>query len=163
MDLVNKMFCCYKMDVKDIKDELNNCDYKDIELFNFKDYKTVVKVVDIYDGDTCTVIFKYENKIIKYKVRCYGYDSPEMRPSKSLENRELIKEKAREAKSIFGDYVKYNNGGDGIVYAHFHEFDKYGRLMATFYDNENFDGKSINDKMIENGYGYSYFGGTKKN
>ena len=159
------MFCCYKMELKNndnIKNELNNCDYENIELFNFRDYKTIAKVIDIYDGDTCTIIFKYEGKIIKYKVRCYGYDSPEMRPSRSLENRELIKEKAREAKKILGDYLNFNNG-DGIIYIHCHDFDKYGRLMVSFYDNENFEGPSINEKMVENGYGYSYFGGTKKN
>lgn len=140
-------------------DLLIDFDDKNIELFSFNDIKTVCRVVDVYDGDTCTIIFLYKDEVIKYKVRCYGYDSPEMRPSLKKENREEEIEKAKIAKEYFKSLVNYN---DGLTYIHIHKFDKYGRLLGTFYNNENFEGKSINDLMIENGHGYSYFGGTKK-
>ena len=74
-------------------------------------------------------------------------------------NRDEIIERAKEARKYFSNLVHYNIG---LIWVHLHEFDKYGRLLGTFYKNETSE-KSINDIMIENGYGYSYFGGTKKN
>ena len=38
-----------------------------------------------------------------------------------------------------------------------YNWDKYGRLLAAFYNNN----ININDMMIEKGYGYAYDGGTK--
>ena len=52
------------------------------------------KVVDVYDGDTVTITILNNCAIQKYKLRMYGYDSPEMKPKKTLENRELEIEKA---------------------------------------------------------------------
>jgi hypothetical protein len=46
-----------------------------------------------------------------------------------------------------------------MVLAHFHTFDKYGRLMATLYDKQ---GEDINKWMIASGYAQEYFGKTKK-
>ena len=103
---------------------------------------------------------KIIDEMIKYKVRCLGYDSPEMKPSLKKENREEEKEKAKEAKTFFQNLVNFNN--NGLTYIHIHEFDKYGRLLGTFYNDSSMKGDSINDIMIKNGHGYSYFGGTKK-
>jgi len=145
---------------KDIKKILKDFDYKSVPLFSFNDIKTICRVVDVYDGDTCTIIFDYKGEIIKYKVRCLGYDSPEMKPSLKNENREEEKAKAKEAKAYFQELVHFNDGG--LTYIHIHGFDKYGRLLGTFYQNDSFKGKSINSIMIENGHGYEYDGGTKK-
>ena len=38
------------------------------------------------------------------------------------------------------------------------KFDKYGRILVNVYKNK----IDINQWMINNGYGYPYFGGTKK-
>ena len=148
-------------DFTEVNNEINleNFDYKSIPLFSFKNTKTICRVVDVYDGDTCTIIFNFKNEIIKYIVRCLGFDSPEMKPSLKNENRNQEKEKAKEAKAFFQNLVNYNHG---LTYIHIHEFDKYGRLLGTFYQNDSFDGKSINSIMIENGHGYAYDGGTKK-
>ena len=145
---------------QNIKEDLKNFDYKSIPLFSFNDTKTICRVVDVYDGDTCTIIFNFKDEIIKYKVRCLGYDSPEMKPSLKNENRDQEKAKAKEAKAFFQNLVNYEN--NGLTYIHIHGFDKYGRLLGTFYQNDSFEGKSINSIMIENGHGYAYDGGTKK-
>ena len=139
---------------------LTNFDHKSIKLFSFKDLKTICRVVDVYDGDTCTIIFDFKGEIIKYKVRCMGYDSPEMKPSLKNENREEEKAKAKEAKAYFQELVNFNN--NGLTFIHIHEFDKYGRLLGTFYKDSSFSGDSINTIMINSGHGYSYFGGTKE-
>ena len=45
-----------------------------IEFFDFKGQEFNAKIVDVYDGDTCHVVIKYNNKYMKLKFRCNGYD-----------------------------------------------------------------------------------------
>ena len=84
-----------------LKKDLNSFDDSSIKLFSYNGYKCQVKICNVYDGDTFTGIFQYKNDIIKYKFRCYGYDSPEMKPLKSIPNRDEIKEKANESRLKF--------------------------------------------------------------
>ena len=51
-------------DSKEVNNEenLRNFDYKSIPLFSFNDTKTICRVVDVYDGDTCTIIFNFKVK-----------------------------------------------------------------------------------------------------
>ena len=131
-------------------------DCSELQLFDFNSYETYVKIVDIYDGDTFTGCFKYNNKLMKYKFRCLGYDSPEMKPLKSIENREEHIKKAHEDKEFFSKLVMYNNGICDVELLH---FDKYGRILGTVYNNDKLD---INEEMIKLGHGYPYDGGTKR-
>ena len=124
--------------------------------FSLKDAHKICKIVDVYDGDTVRGVFEHNGQFNKWTIRMYGYDSPEMRPSRSLENREEIKQKARESR----DYLKkliLNK----TIYLHCLDFDKYGRVLANIYI-DGLNNKSVNDHMVENNYGYAYFGGTKK-
>jgi endonuclease YncB( thermonuclease family) len=57
------------------------------------------KIVDVYDGDTCTIVIKNNKELQKYKVRMLGYDSPEIKPKKIIDNREKIIKKAKDAKN----------------------------------------------------------------
>jgi endonuclease YncB( thermonuclease family) len=115
------------------------------------------KVVDVYDGDSCRVVFNNNGIINKWNIRMNGYDSPEMRPSKSIPNRDEIKVKAKKAR----DYLKSLVCNDEqLVYIKCGEFDKYGRLLGEIYINQT-DEVSVNKLMVENGYAYEYHGGTK--
>lgn len=130
-------------------DKLNT---DNISVFSLNDYKTICKVVDVYDGDTCTIVFKWEGKYRKFKCRCNGYDSPEMKPRLNVENREEVIIKAKEAKSRLQTLTT------GVIGVKCLQFDKYGRLLVELF-NEN---TSINNIMINEGHGYIYHGGTKK-
>ena len=132
--------------------KLNNINSDDISIFSLNGYSTQAKVVDVYDGDTCTIIFKWEGKYRKFKCRCYGYDSPEMKPRLNIENRDEIKENAVKAKERLIELTTY------IVRVECMDFDKYGRLLVKLYKNNN---SLINDIMINEGHGYVYHGGTK--
>ena len=131
-----------------------------IPLYSMNNKKFRAKIVDVYDGDTCTAIFWQNFKYRKYKIRMLGYDSPEMKPSLQKENREAEIEAAKLAKQALKDWVD-----NKIVILHCGNFDKYGRLLGTLYKPGTYCRSSINinEWMIDNNYGYRYDGGTKKN
>ena len=124
--------------------------------FTLKNAFKICKIVDVYDGDTIRGVFEHNGQYNKWTIRMYGYDSPEMRPSKSLENRDEIKAKAY----ISRDYLR-SKILNKTIFLHCLDFDKYGRVLGNVYIDE-LGEKSVNDHMVEMNYGYAYFGGTKK-
>ena len=140
----------------DICSVLKNCDKK--LKFSLKGLTKLCKVASVYDGDTCNVVFDHNGVINRWNVRMNGYDTPEMRPSKKLPNRDEIKKKAIESRDFLKSLV-FND--HQLVYIKCGEFDKYGRLLGDLFINEN-DDESVNSLMIKNGHGYEYHGGTKK-
>ena len=116
------------------------------------------KVVEVYDGDTITIILFNKCGFEKHKLRMYGYDSPEIKPKKNIPNRNqeiakaiVARDKLREL--ILNKIVTFESQG----------YDKYGRLLGNIYMKNFCKEININSYMIENGYGYKYFGGKKKN
>ena len=136
---------------------LINCDTKTVPYFNFNGKKFVAKPCDIYDGDTFGVVFYYNNELIKYKCRCYGYDTPEIKPSLSNPNRDKEKELAIKAKNRFIELI--NKSENKLITIECLKFDKYGRILVNVYNNV--DTESVNDIMIREGHGKLYLGGTK--
>ena len=148
-----------------VKKKLTRCNKYNTPLYQFNNKKFYCKVVDVYDGDTITIVTNLNNKFYKYKVRMYGYDSPELKPRKNIPNRDEIITKAKEARTTLRNLIL-----DKIVVIEIGDttWDKYGRLIGTIYMkiNNGLTMKSyntnINKFMIDNNYGYEYFGGTKK-
>lgn len=126
---------------------------ENVNLFSLNGNKYPCRVVSVYDGDTCTVLFKMNRTPVKFKVRMLGYDSPEMKPRLNVENREQIKREAHVAKEALISKTKDRN-----IILHCGKWDKYGRLLGTLYN----DNININEWMISSGYGYPYDGGTKR-
>lgn len=122
-------------------------------------YYSIAKVVSVYDGDTCRVVIPYKNDFYKWNVRLDGYDTPEMRPSKNKPNRDKEIAAAKEAKKYLISQVM--NTPDQLIFIKCKKFDKYGRLLADIFQNMG-DTVSVNDLMVQNGHGYRYNGGTKK-
>jgi len=121
--------------------------------------KTRIKVLRVIDGDTLDIGVCREHsgrKVWKFRVRLYGIDTPEKRPSRSdpLRDREI--QAALRSKQALTDRLIEN---DWIVVAHFDKPDKYGRILCTLYDKH---GENLNDWMIRMGYAVPYFGKTKK-
>ena len=127
--------------------------------FSLDGYYSLAKVVSVYDGDTCKVIIPFKNDFYKWNVRLTGYDTPEMRPSRSKPNRDDEIKAAKAAKSFLKS--KIMNSSSQLIYIKCGKFDKYGRLLAEIYTDIN-DNVSINQEMINNGHGYVYNGGTKR-
>jgi len=137
------------------EEELNNitnCDF-----FTFNEVH-LAKVIKCYDGDTAHCIFKFNDKYQKFKIRLSGYDSCEMKQSKNqdLNIRNELKLKANLAKEKLESLILNKN-----VYLFCQGQDKYGRILGIIKLNLN-DNKSVNDIMIDGGFGYKYEGKTKK-
>ena len=123
--------------------------------YNFR----VVEINRVVDGDTIDVTIDLGFDLFKKeRVRVAGVDTPEKR-TRDLEEKELgieatnwLKEKLDGAITGDDDLVIRTElvGGMG----------KYGRLLGWLYigDSE----LSLNEIMIEEGYAWSYDGGTKQ-
>jgi len=147
----------------DKMDKLRDINDEDIKIFSLKGIRTKGKIIKNYDGDTADCVLIYRNDLYRFKVRFYGYDSPEIKPSLNIENRDDIIKKAKDAKFRLWQLTtktdEYNNHKN-IINIECGDFDKYGRLLITAFEDDDFS-KSINMRMIDEGYGYSYLGGKK--
>ena len=133
-------------------------DDKEVPYFSFNGLSFYAMPCHIYDGDTFSVIFEYKGNLIKYRCRCTGYDCAEMKPLKSDPNREHEKELAHKAKDRLIELL--GKHPSKLIKIECGEFDKYGRLLITFYNMV--DNKSINQIMIDEKHGKPYEGGTKE-
>jgi len=119
--------------------------------------KTRIKVLRVLDGDTLDVgMCRVGHTVLKYRVRLYGIDTPEKRPSRSDPLRHLEIQASLRSKQALTDRLIEN---DWIVVAHFDKPDKYGRLLCTLFDK---NGENLNEWMIRMGHAVPYFGKTKK-
>ena len=123
--------------------------------YNFR----VVKIDRVVDGDTIDVTIDLGFDLYKKeRVRIAGVDTPEKR-TRDLEEKALGIDATNWLKGKLTETIKGEDeltirtelkGGVG----------KYGRLLGWLYVGE--DTVSLNEKMIEEGYAWSYDGGTKQ-
>ena len=130
---------------------LEDCTEKNTDFFSLDGLKTKAKVVDIYDGDSVTIVLKCFNEFKKFKCRITGIDTPELRTRNLRE-----KKHGYAARDFLISVIKKCHD---IVDVECHEFDKYGRLLITIFDT---DGANVSEQMIENGFAKQYDGGTKQ-
>jgi endonuclease YncB( thermonuclease family) len=132
------MLCCFKPDIENAPP------------FTLNGVQLECKVVDVYDGDTITIIFPFYGNYYKDKCRLFGIDTPEVR-TKNLEE----KAAGLNAKEWLKQKILYKT-----VIIDFKGKGKYGRLMGDVYEKNN--NVSINTELIQKGMAYSYDGGKKK-
>jgi len=140
--------------LKDAKEE-------DVPYFSFKGRTVLAKPVNIYDGDTFSIIFEMtpgSGELIKYRCRCYGYDTAEMKPCLDFAGREEEIQKAKAAKQRLTELL--SGHPSGLVKVECMEFDKYGRILVKVWNQVS--SISVNDMMVAEGHGNPYFGGTKE-
>lgn len=107
------------------------------------------KVVDVYDGDTVTIVMWVGMQRYSFKFRLYGIDAPEIRTKNAKEKLAAVKSRDYLGALIMGKRVK-------VVFSDSN--DKYGRLMGTIYVR----GVDINQKMVSDGHAKKYLGGKKE-
>lgn len=121
--------------------------------YSLTNYTTWIKIIEVYDGDTIKGLMNFRNKIDLWNIRMYGYDSPEMKPLKTKDNRDKEIELAKQSKKALENHVLNQH-----IFVKIIGFDKYGRLLAELFSGT----LNINEWMIKNNYGYSYMGGKKR-
>ena len=123
--------------------------------YNFR----VTEIVKVVDGDTIDVIIDLGFDLYKKeRVRVAGVDTPEKR-TRNLEEKELGIDATNWLKDQLESAI---DGEDDLVIRTEIDggFGKYGRLLGWLYIGE--DTESINERMIKEGYAWSYDGGTKQ-
>ena len=123
--------------------------------YNFR----VTEIVKVLDGDTIDVIIDLGFDLYKKeRVRIAGVDTPEKR-TRDLEEKALGQDATDWMKKHLDGAI---SGEDDLVIRT--ELDggvgKYGRLLGWLYIGDEL--VSLNEQMIEEGYAWSYDGGTKK-
>jgi endonuclease YncB( thermonuclease family) len=142
-----------KIKNKILNDPFKDCSYENTPTYTLSGKRCRGKILKVYDGDTLWIALPFpENQIFKYKARLFGYDSPEMKPSKDDSDRKEIINRAILAKKRLEELTH-----EGVLDIELLEYDKYGRILIKIYKN----GVCLNDQMVKEGFGKPYFGGRK--
>lgn len=129
---------------------LQNIDPNLIPRLPHKNEKILCRVIDVYDGDTCTILYHLDNKIVsRTSLRLAGIDTPEMK-SNTLEG--TVATRIR-------DHVR-NKILDKILYVKFKKIDKYGgRIVGDLYLDDN---TTLSEYLLQKKYALPFDGNTKK-
>jgi endonuclease YncB( thermonuclease family) len=163
----------------DLITKLTNINTDEIAEFSLKGIKTLGKMVECYDGDTCKIVLIVNNALNKFTCRLNNVDAPEMKPPLNKQNRLLeiaMACKCRNrllqlATNCFDkcdincqykktEINKFLHSNSKLIAVECLEFDKYGRLLVNLYDERNND--SYNDILISEKLVKQYDGGTKE-
>jgi len=165
--------------------KLKDATYNNTKDFSLENLIKNVRIIDIYDGDTCTCAIVLNNNIYKFHIRLAGIDTCE-KTSKDPNNKNLaIKARNR----LFGlitninlsninkeqisrkDMRTYLDSECYLIKLKCGKFDKYGRLLGHLYPIKkqnlwdrvcgNNTNKSFNEILIDEKLAYPYEGGTK--
>jgi micrococcal nuclease len=103
----------------------------------------------VVDGDTLEtdLMLGFGVVLEKQRVRLVGIDTPESR-TRDLAEKKLGLQAKELLKELTQDGFVLESQGRG----------KYGRILGVLWD---FDGNSINQKLIDAGLAVEYWGGTK--
>ena len=140
--------------------------------FSFNGLNCISRVVDITDGDTIKAIINFKDNYYKIIVRLFNIDTCETKSS-NINNKNLgLDAKKRVYNIITGKTLDINdntaikkfiknelNSNCHYIYIKCYDFDKYGRVLADIYKNEN--DTSISNILINEKLAYVYSGKTK--
>ena len=102
------------------------------------------KVIEVYDGDTVTVLFYSNGELCHAKVRLLGIDTPEMKGKTDQEKAKAILARDALSKLLMNKVVTLSNTG----------IEKWGRILADVW----LDGLYVNDYMVKEGHAVPYGG-----
>jgi len=109
------------------------------------------RVIDVYDGDTFTILGRVKNnpKLFQFQIRLDGIDCPEKRTKNVIEKEVSIIAKKTVEHRVLNKIVYFENV----------KLDKYGRLLTyVFYDKKK---RSLNQELLDLRLAVKYDGGTK--
>ena len=162
-----------KENIQILEEIFKDYDNNTTQSFSLNGQKLWGRVVSVYDGDTLTIALNVFSGVYKFSVRMNGIDTCEMK-SKNDKNKELAKNarsrllslitlKDVNEMSVLTDRRKINNylnKGMYFVWVECLDFDKYGRLLANVYLDEN-STENFSQILIKEKLAYEYKGDTK--
>jgi micrococcal nuclease len=133
----------------------------EIPLYSVNNIKCEGRIVDVYDGDTITIVFKLNNQLQKHKIRFYGINTPELKGSTHLEGlaaRNFLLSQILDKELELNKEYKRNEIVDMLkelkklfTFELMGE-EKYGRILAKVFNND----ECLNDLMVLQGYAQEY-------
>lgn len=140
--------------------KLQNINSNDVSLFSLNGKHFTAKIIEIYDGDTITVIFKLFGNYYKWKCRIMHVDTPEIKKMvKAVTEEEKNKNEKEKKRAIAIRDIMREKLINQIVLIHCFHYDKYGRLLIEFNLPET--NIKIHNWLIENNYAKPYEGKHK--
>ena len=146
-----------------------NLNIHNIPFFSLEGLNTWCRVIDIYDGDTITVVIPLMTSMYKFHIRLYGIDTPEIKSlvqqekEKAIISRnrliELCTNVATNLKSR-KEVQQFLSENIYLIWINAYKMDKYGRVLANVYKSPE-DTVSFTKTLIDEKLGYEYFGKTK--
>lgn len=141
-------------------------DHTDIPTVPYKNKMIYAKVVNVYDGDTITVMILYGGMPMKFKVRIQGVDAPELKVKKdknrkySHEELELMELEERAGNHVAEKVRKLLIGKEIII--KLIAPDKYGsRNVGVVYLKPN-SYETLTEYLLSKRYGKRYDAGKKE-
>lgn len=149
--------------------KLEEVDPKEIDHVPHKNKIIRARVVDVYDGDTCTVIFGYGNSFLKFKIRVLGVDTPEkvVRGYDRDDSEEVEMAKLEEEAGEFVAEKVRNIIDQKILDIKIKKWDMYGGRLngEIFLDTvleKSEPGYTLSDYLLDKKYAKPYTGRGKK-
>lgn len=153
-------------------DEFKKYDNK-TPYFKLIGLKGYCRILDIYDGDTLTIVLKiFNSQYCKFNVRLSGIDTCEMRSTNNETKNKAKKARNRLFELITGhnfnnfefetkkEIKDYFDNNISLVWIECGDFDKYGRLLGKLFKNK--DQKiSFSEILINENLAYEYNGEKK--
>ena len=125
------------------------------------------RLIDVYDGDTVKVILPTFNSYYKFTIRLNGIDTCEIKSKDKILQENGIKARDRvlelltnNKKNTKKDIKNLLESEVFLVWVECFDNDKYGRILANIYKDEN-EKKSISEILLEEKLAYSYEGKKK--
>jgi len=159
------------------KNNFEKYTFDSTDFLNLNNIKTHARVVDVYDGDTCTCVIKFKKDYYKFIIRLAEIDCPEIKSKDEITKLLAKKARKRLCTLISPDFEDINeyitrhelrdllNKKVYMVDILCGKFDKYGRLLGHIYEykssNRVQDLNSFNSILISEKLAYSYNGQKK--
>jgi endonuclease YncB( thermonuclease family) len=133
--------------------------------------KCYARVVNVYDGDSPTLVIPFEGKMFKFSTRVFGIDTSEMKSNDMINKDRALRARNRLIELITKvsplpvsatkkDVIKLLSRDVYLVWIECMDMDKYGRVLVKV-SNGPSDDKTFADVLIEEKLAYPYFGATK--
>lgn len=149
---------------------LTDAKIEDFIKFEFNGLHGQCRILDVYDGDTCTAGIVLNDKFVQVRLRLKGINSPEIKPKKIIENRDEIIDNAYKAKQKLIELCTNITPNDckskkecqeimiknkKIVYIKMYEFDVFGRVISELFLDSEYK-HCINTMMIEGNFAIKF-------